>query len=167
MFEALFAAFALLATVAVIPNRLIELVKPSIQARFPADAQENLRLFIILALSLLASLATAVVLNFNIFTGFPDNPYLSQIPPLVGVLGTGVLLMFGANVWHELGERVEPPPVVETQTKTETTTTVTANTQAAAAPYVTFAEAERIAQRAATAAIRETYRKPTSPPEAG
>lgn len=107
MFEALFAAFALLATVAVIPNRLVELVKPSIHRRFPREDQADLRLVLVLLVSLVASLAVAIVLNFNVFTGFPDNPYLSQIPPLVGVLGTGVLLMFGANGWHKLGEAVE------------------------------------------------------------
>src|SRR5690606_34793421 len=69
--------------------------------------QADLRLFLTLLVSLVASIGVAIVLNFNVFTGFPDNPYLAQIPPLVGVLGTGVLLMFGANVWHSLGEAAE------------------------------------------------------------
>lgn len=117
MFDNLIVVFTLLFMVALLPNRAVEMVKPIIHARIPEE-NENLRVLVLLALSLAFGMATAIVLNLNILLMFPDNPLLASAPHAAGVALTGFLLMFDANVWHNLGEVIQRrEEVVEAQTE--------------------------------------------------
>lgn len=106
MFDNLLVVFSLLALVALLPNRAVELAKPIVHNRIP-ETNAGLRVFVLLALSLLFGMGTAIIFNLNVLRMFPDNPFLAETPHVAGVALTGFLLMFDANVWHELGEAIQ------------------------------------------------------------
>lgn len=106
IFDNLLVVFSLLFMVALLPNRAVELIKPVVHNRIP-ETSGGLRVFVLLLLSLVFGMVTAIVLNLNVLLMFPDSPILSSAPEWAGVLLTGFLLMFDANVWHELGEAIQ------------------------------------------------------------
>lgn len=104
MFEAYIAVFALLATVSLLPNRVVEIIK---RGRIGQLANENVRAFMLLLITLLVCEIVAFTMNLNVIAMLPQNSYLELVPHTAGVFVTGGLLAAGANFWHELGETAE------------------------------------------------------------
>lgn len=107
-----------LAVISVFANRISEAVKASLKAHFPGLATETIS-EVALFVSLLAGIVGALLLNINLLTLVPDNPYFSQIPPWVGVVVTGCIASVGSEGLHWLfdllqagRERLLPPAEV-------------------------------------------------------
>lgn len=125
MYEAYVVVFALLGTVALFNNRIIEIAKAGFVGKI-TDART--RTLVLLVLSFIVGEIVAFVMNLNVVAMLPQNDYLAVVPHTIGVAITGGLLMFGANFWHELGESAEQvqkaiPVAPVTASITETTTT--------------------------------------------
>lgn len=146
-------------------NRLVEFIKRAAAERFAFT--EDALSWLALGLSILLGIASAFVGNANALALLPENSYTVNIPDIAGIIAAGVLIGLGSNALHAIGEwtgAFGSKPIVESRTLSTSAEPLTV-------PYVTFAEAERIANRAAeratAAASSVTYSRPTSPPEMG
>ena len=77
-------------------NRAAELVKSALKAHFK-DLAETTVSEIALAVSVLAGILGAFALNLNVFTLFPDSPYLSRLPDVAGIIAAGCLASVGSE----------------------------------------------------------------------
>lgn len=82
-------------------NRAAEAVKALLNTRFPslnADAVS----FAAFLTSIVAGVVGALSLNLNLFLFLPEGSYFASVPPLAGVVLTGVVAGLGSEGIHVL-----------------------------------------------------------------
>lgn len=82
-------------------NRAAEVVKSLIHTRFPTANADVVSLVALLT-SIVAGIIGALSLNVNVFMFLPVGSYLTDIPPLAGVVITGCLAGFGSEGLHAI-----------------------------------------------------------------
>lgn len=80
-------------------NRVSEAIKSALKAHYPTMTPEAVSEIALLS-SLGAGILGALVLDVNILSLLPGNPYLVHVPPLVGVILTGAVASVGSEGLH-------------------------------------------------------------------
>lgn len=98
----LLVALGTLSAISFALNRIIEVIKPRIQAAV-GDTHFNTVMRVISLVS--GMLIAGFFPQINIFTGMLEMFYGYPIPPLFGAIVTGLLIGGASNFWYELGRR--------------------------------------------------------------
>ena len=105
------AFWTVLLGISAFANRIAEAAKGFVDSYWtpPTDPallkkHEAVVSLIALMVSLVAGVFGAILFNLNLFTLFPDNPYLSGVSPIAGVLFTGCLASGGSELLQFLGD---------------------------------------------------------------